>query len=41
MGEFVNPTWVKVLAWSVASVIAGLNAYLLLNIFGVLKAIGT
>jgi manganese transport protein len=40
MGEFVNPTWVKVLAWSVASVIAGLNAYLLLNIFGVLKAIG-
>jgi manganese transport protein len=41
MGEFVNPIWVKVLAWSVASVIAGLNAYLLLNIFGVLKAIGT
>jgi manganese transport protein len=41
MGEFVNPTWVKVLAWSVACVIAGLNAYLLLNIFGVLKAIGT
>jgi manganese transport protein len=40
MGEFVNPTWVKVLAWSIACVIAGLNAYLLLNIFGVLKSIG-
>jgi manganese transport protein len=29
MGEFVNPPWLKVLAWTVAVVIAGLNAYLL------------
>jgi manganese transport protein len=29
MGEFVNPPWLKVLAWAVAVVIAGLNAYLL------------
>lgn len=37
MGEFVNPTWVKVLAWSVAGVIASLNAYLLLVTFGIFK----
>jgi manganese transport protein len=29
MGEFANPGWVKVLAWSVAMVIAALNAWLL------------
>jgi manganese transport protein len=29
MGEFVNPLWVKVLAYTVAFVIAGLNAWLL------------
>ena len=29
MGEFVNPLWVKVLAWLVAVVIAGLNVWLL------------
>ena len=29
MGEFANPTWIKILAWSVAAVIAGLNVYLL------------
>ena len=29
MGEFVNATWMKVLAWSTAAVIAGLNAWLL------------
>jgi manganese transport protein len=29
MGEFASPAWVKVLAWSVALVIAGLNAWLL------------
>ena len=33
MGAFVSPLWVKVLAWSVAFVIAGLNAYLLYQIF--------
>ena len=29
MGEFANPRWVKVLAWIVAVIIAGLNVYLL------------
>ena len=29
MGEFVNPLWLKVLAWTVAGIIAALNAYLL------------
>ena len=29
MGEFANPGWVKVLAWSVAVVIAALNVWLL------------
>lgn len=29
MGRFVNPTWVKVLAWTVAGLIIGLNGYLL------------
>lgn len=29
MGEFVNPLWIKVLSWTVAVVIAGLNLWLL------------
>jgi len=29
MGEFVNPLWLKILAWGVAGIIAILNAYLL------------
>src|SRR5262249_3816851 len=33
MGAFVNAAWVKVLAWTVALVIAGLNAWLLLQTF--------
>ena len=33
MGEFVNPTWLKALAYLVASVIAGLNIWLLLQFF--------
>src|SRR5213596_3840748 len=33
MGEFVNPTWVKALAYFVAIVIAGLNAWLLAQTF--------
>jgi manganese transport protein len=33
MGEFVNPGWLKVLAWSIAIIIAGLNAYLLFKTF--------
>lgn len=31
MGEFANPRWVKVLAWIVAAIIAGLNVYLLVQ----------
>jgi manganese transport protein len=33
MGEFVNPAWLKTLAYLVAVVIAGLNIWLLLQIF--------
>ena len=33
MGDFVSPPWVKVLAWSVAVIIAGLNVYLLYQTF--------
>ena len=29
MGEFANPRWLKILAWIVAAIIAGLNVYLL------------
>lgn len=38
MGQFVNPTWMKVLAWTVAVVIAALNVKLLLDAFGLGKA---
>ncbi len=34
MGDFVNPPWLKWLAWSVALVIAGLNLKLLADTFG-------
>ena len=33
MGEFVNPLWMKLLAWAVAIIIAGLNIWLLLQTF--------
>jgi manganese transport protein len=33
MGEFVNPTWLKWTAWTVAYFIAGLNVYLLTQVF--------
>lgn len=33
MGEFVNPRWVRVLAWTVAIVIAALNVWLLWQSF--------
>ena len=33
MGDFVNPRWLKVLAWCVASVIAMLNVWLLFQTF--------
>ncbi len=29
MDQFVNPTWLKVLAWTITVIIGGLNAYLL------------
>jgi manganese transport protein len=38
MGRFVNPTWLKVLAWSVAAVIATLNIWLLIQTFAGLRA---
>lgn len=31
MGEFVNPAWLRALAWAVAAVIASLNAWLLVQ----------
>jgi manganese transport protein len=31
MGEFVNPKWLQLLAWLVAIIIAGLNAWLLVQ----------
>ena len=31
MGEFVNPFWLKAAAWLVASIIVGLNSWLLLQ----------
>jgi manganese transport protein len=34
MGEFVNPVWLKVLAYVVAIIIAGLNIWLLVQFFG-------
>jgi manganese transport protein len=34
MGDFVNPRWLKALAWTTAVVIALLNAWLLAQIFG-------
>jgi manganese transport protein len=33
MGAFVNPTWLKVLAYLVATIIASFNAWLLVQIF--------
>ena len=33
MGEFVNPQWLKVLAWAVAIVIVALNSWLLIQTF--------
>jgi len=33
MGQFVNPAWLKALAWLVALVIAALNAWLLIQTF--------
>jgi manganese transport protein len=38
MGPFVNPGWVKALAWTIAVIIAGLNAWLLYQTFAGLSA---
>ena len=38
MGEFVNPAWLKTLAWTVAAVIVGLNLKLLADFFGLTDA---
>ncbi len=35
MGEFVNPTWIKVLGWTTTLLIIGLNLKLLLDIAGI------
>ena len=34
MGEFVNPLWVKLLAWIVTAIIVGLNLWLLAQTVG-------
>src|SRR5687768_6853648 len=34
MGEFVNPTWLKVMAYSIAAIIASLNVWLLFQTVG-------
>jgi manganese transport protein len=34
MGEFANPTWLKVMAWTIAVIIASLNAWLLVSTVG-------
>ena len=34
MGEFVNPLWLKLLAYAVAVIIGGLNIWLLFQFFG-------
>jgi manganese transport protein len=39
MGEFVNPPWLKVLAWTTAGIIVCLNAKLLADSFGITKAV--
>lgn len=38
MGEFVNPLWMKILAWIVAAVIVILNVKFLLDFFGITSA---
>ena len=40
MGEFANPPWVKLLAWTTAAVIVGLNLKLLLDCSGLTGGAG-
>jgi manganese transport protein len=37
MGEFVNPPWIKILAWLTATIIIGLNVKYLLDFSGATK----
>jgi manganese transport protein len=37
MGEFVNPLWIKILAWTTASIIVALNLKYLLDFSGITK----
>lgn len=39
MGDFVNKTWVKILAWIVAVIIIVLNLKLLADVFGITEAL--
>lgn len=40
MGDFVNPRWIKALAWSTAGIIVALNVKFLLDYFGVIDWMG-
>jgi manganese transport protein len=33
MGEFVNPRWLKRMAWAIAFIITALNFWLLIQVF--------
>ena len=35
MGEFVNPLWITILAWTTAGIIVLLNVKYLLDFFGI------
>nr|WP_076068698.1 Nramp family divalent metal transporter [Sphingomonas montana] len=35
MGEFANPLWLKIAAWTIAAIIVGLNVKLLLGVAGI------
>jgi manganese transport protein len=39
MGEFVNPAWIKILAWVTATLIVALNVKYLLDFFGITERI--
>jgi manganese transport protein len=32
MGEFVNPKWLKMMAWTIAVLMVGLNSWLLIQV---------
>ncbi len=40
MGEFVNPLWIKILAWTTAGIIVALNVKYLLDFSGLTKLFG-